>query len=109
LHLISIFVTAFVLFTVYFLSLSAKSNKKEHLYNVYLKIALITVLIVFLFEAYNSRLNPYYSFGILLVSLLAPYIFNRIRYTIVFSVFVFIASVGVVLLLGDTVYPKMHF
>ena len=109
LHLISIFVTAFVLFTVYFLSLSAKNNKKEHLHSVYLKIALITVLSVFLFEAYNSRLNPYYSFGILLVSLLAPYIFNRIRYTIVFSVFIFLACVGVVLLLGDTIYPKMHF
>ncbi len=108
-HLASTFIVGFVLFTVYFLSLSAKATMKEHLFSLYLKIALITVVAIFLFETYNSQLNPYYIFGIILASTLAPYIFNRIRLTVLYSVAVFIICVGIVLAVDVTFYPKMHF
>jgi len=108
-HFGIVFSLAFSLLILYLLSISAKTNLKEQLYSLYLKIALILILIVFFWEVYNSSLNPFYIFGIILTSLLSPYIFNKTRLTIFFAIAVFCVSIGIVLILETTVYPKIHF
>lgn len=108
-HFGIIFSLAFSMLTLYLLSLSARSRFKEHLFSLYLKIALILVLSVFFLEVYYSKLNPYYIFGIILASLLSPYIFNKIRLTLFFSIAIFCISIGITIILGTTIYPKAHF
>jgi PAS domain S-box-containing protein len=103
------FILGFILLSLYFLSISARTNRKEHLFDLYLKAGLTCVLAVFLLETYSSSLNPYFIFGILLTSTLAPYIFNQIRLTIALAVAIFVISFGITLMLNTTVYPKMYF
>lgn len=108
-HFGIIFTLGFSLLALYLLSLSSKTNHKEHFFSLYLKIALLMVISVFFWETYNSGLNPYYSFGIILSSTLSPYIFNKIRLTVVFGIAIFCLSILVTIIIGPTVYPKVHF
>ncbi len=103
------FSLGFALLALYFLSLVARTTMKEHLFSVYLKIGLIVVLFVFFWETYYSSLNPYFIFGILLTSTMAPYIFNRIILTVALAIAVFILALSITFMLDSTVYPKMHF
>lgn len=108
-HFAIIFTLAFCMLALYILSLSSKSNSKEHLFSLYLKIALLLVLSVFLWETYNSGLHPYYIIAIILSSSLSPYILNKISFTFVFAIILFCVSIGITLITEITVYPKAHF
>lgn len=103
------FSLGFVLLSLYFLSLVSRSNQKEHLFGLFLKIAMVLDLIVLFWETYYTSLHPYFIFGILLTSTLIPYVFNRVMLSIVFTITLFIVAVGITLMLNTTVYPKMHF
>lgn len=108
-HFGIIFSFAFSMLSLYLLSLSARSKKNEHFFSFYLKIALIIVISVFFIEAYYSRLNPYHTFGIILASIFVPYVFNKIRLTVFFSIAMFCVSIGITIIIGASVYPKIHF
>ena len=103
------FSLGFALLSLYFLSLVARTTMKEHLFGVYLKIGLIIVLFGFFWETYFSSLNPYFIFGILLTSTMAPYIFNRVLLTVVLAIAIFVVALSITFMLDATVYPKMHF
>jgi len=108
-HLGVAFALGFTLLALYFLSIVARTNRKEHLFDVYLKICWILILSVFLWCTYQSALNPYYIFAVLLTATLAPYIFNRIKLTVVLAIAIFVIAIGISLLLNITVFPKLHF
>ena len=103
------FSIGFTLLSLYLLSIVARTTMKEHLFGVYLKIGLIIVLFGFFWETYYSSLNPYFIFGILLTSTMAPYIFNRIILTVVLAIAIFVVALSITFILDATVYPKMHF
>lgn len=103
------FSTGFALLSLYFLALIARTTMKEHLFGVYLKIGLIIVLFAFFWETYYSSLNPYFIFGILLISTMAPYIFNRKILTIVLAIAIFVVALSITFMLDETTYPKMLF
>lgn len=103
------FSLGFALLTLYFLSLVARTTMKEHLFGYYLKIGLSLVLLCFFWEAYRSSLNPYFIFGILLTSTMAPYIFNRIILTVGLAIAIFLVALSISFILDVTVYPKFHF
>lgn len=102
-------VLGFVLFTLYFLSMAAKSGRKEYLNNLYLLTALFLIMANYLWEVYASALHPYYIIGVVLIASIAPYILNMIKTTVIFSIIILSISICYVSILNTTVYPKSYF
>ncbi len=102
-------VMGFVLLSLYFLSLAAKSSKKQYLYDVYLKTALFIVMANYLWEVYASALHPFNIIGVILISMLAPYILSKIKTTVIFALVLLSIAVCYVSVLNTTVYPKAYF
>jgi PAS domain S-box-containing protein len=99
----------FALLLLYFLSLAAKANRKEHLYDVYLKSGLFIVAGNYLWETYASALHPYYIIGMVLIGMIVPYILSKVKTTVIFSIVVLVISICYVSILNTTVYPKSYF
>lgn len=99
----------FALFSLYLMSLSARYNNKERLFNHYLLIALLLVIGHFFFELYMSNLHPYHTIGIVLTSIIAPYIISKVKPTIIFSIIVFACGIIISLLIENPTYPKLYF
>lgn len=109
LHLETTLAVSFVLLTLYLLSLSARTNKQEYLYQYYLIIALIVVITHFYYELYLSNLHPYHIIGIVITSTVVPFILNRTRSVIIFAILILALSSIIALLVHDPVYPKSYF
>ncbi|MDX2360478.1 MAG: PAS domain S-box protein [Crocinitomicaceae bacterium] len=99
----------FILFTLYFLSLSAKNTNKTHLYDTYLKIGFILVMADYMWEVYASHLHPFNIIGVVLISMMAPYILSKIKSTIIFALVILSIAICFVSILDDTIYPKTYF
>ncbi len=99
----------FLLLTLYFFSLTSKSNNRQHMFDVYLKLGLLIVIGNFMWEVYASALHPFYIIGVVLISTMVPYILSTIKTTIIFSIIMLSISICYVSILDDTVYPKLYF
>lgn len=99
----------FLLLVLLMLSLNAKSTKREHLYDRYLKLGFIIVIANFMWEVYSSDLHPFNIIGVVLVSTMAPYVFLKVRPTVVYAVIILSVSIAFVGILDATVYPKLYF
>lgn len=102
-------ILGFALLTLYFLSLAAKSSRKEYLYDIYLKSGLIIVTGNYLWEIYATQLHPFNIVALVLVSMIAPYILSKIKSTVIFSIVILSISICYVSILNDTIYPKSYF
>ena len=102
-------ILGFALLTLYFLSLAAKSSKKEYLYDIYLKSGLFIVVANYLWEMYTTSLHPFNVIALVLVSMIAPYILSKIKATVIFSVVILSICICYVSILNDTIYPKSYF
>lgn len=101
--------TAFMLLALYFLSLQARSRKKNYLFKNYLTAGFLIVMSNFLWEVYTSQLHPFFIIGVALIGMIIPFVINKVRQTIVISIIIFFASICFTLVLEDTVYPKYFF
>ena len=99
----------FILLTLYFLSLTSKSNNRQDMFDIYLKLGLFVVMANFMWEVYASKLHPFNIIGVVLISTIAPYIVSKIKSTIIFALILLSISVCFVSILDDTVYPKTYF
>lgn len=109
LHLGTSLAASFALLTIYFLSLSSKKSKQEYLYQRYLVIALSIIMTQFFYELYLSRLHAFHILGIVITSMVVPFILNKIRSTIIFSLLILALSVIMALIIREPVYPKSYF
>lgn len=101
--------TAFILLTLYFLTLAAKKKKKNYLFKRYLTTGFLVVMANFLWEVYSSGLHPFFIIGVALIGMVIPFVINKVRNTIIISLIIFFISVCYALILNDTVYPKWYF
>lgn len=109
LHLAMSLLVGFVLLTLFFLSLTARKNGNEHMFNYYLIIGLAVVVLHFFYEIYMSNLHPFHIIGVILTCMMVPYILGKIKSTIVFSMAILTASVICMVLINDPVYSKTYF
>ena len=101
--------TAFILLTLYIFTLAARKKKKNSLFKIYLTIGFLVVMFNFLWEVYASNLHPFYIIGVALVAMIIPFVINKVRNTMIFSLIIFFISLCFVLLLNETLYPKWYF
>ncbi len=102
-------VMGFILLTLYFLSLTSKSNNRHDMFDTYLKLALIIVMANFVWETYDSKLHPFNIIATVLVSTMVPYVMSKIKSTVIFALAILSISICFVSILGTTVYPKTYF
>lgn len=98
-----------VLTSLYLMSLSSRSNGQEKYFTYYLMIALISVVGHFFYELYMSNLHPYHIIGIMLSSIIAPYIISKMKPTLIFSIIVFAFGIVCTIIIKHPVYPKIYF
>lgn len=100
-------IVGFILFSLYFFSLA--SRNRNHLYDLYLKIGFVVVTCQYMWEVYDSNLHPFNVIGVVIISMIAPYILNKIKWTVIFALILLSISICFVSILDDTVYPKSYF
>lgn len=104
-----IFTVAFVMTTLYFISLSAKNNGMQHLFKYLLTIGVYVIVLHFFWEIYNSNLHPFHYVGVILTISVAPFVLNRVVNTVTFGIVVFLLSILCVIFIEDPVYSKINF
>jgi PAS domain S-box-containing protein len=102
--------TSFMLLSLFLLSLSSKSNGTEKQYfNTLLMIGLIIVQVHFLYELFVSDLHPFHIIGIVLVSMIVPYVLTELKQTVIYSILLLAVSLIFIKLIEHAVYSKVYF
>lgn len=102
--------TSVVLLSLFLLSLSSKANGTEkQYYNVLLVLALTVAQLHFLYELYVSHIHPFHLIGIILVSMVAPYVLKDLKQTVIYSIILLAISLAFVQLITNPVYSKVYF
>jgi PAS domain S-box-containing protein len=109
LHLGLTMAIGFILLLLFFFALQTRKTGAEKQNQIYLISALCLVTLHFYYEIYLSNLHPFHIIGVVLTSMVAPYILNRVRHTVFFALGLLFLSAICVAVLNDTVYPKVHF
>lgn len=99
----------FALLLLYFLSLAAKSSRKEYLFDVYLRSGLFIVAGNYIWETYISALHPFNIIALALISMMVPYILSTIKATVIYSIVILVISICFVSIINTSVYPKTYF
>lgn len=99
----------FILFALYFFSLASRSKNRDYLFDIYLKIAFIVVIGEYLWEVYTSNLHPFNIIGVAIISMITPYVLNKIKFSVIYALILMSIAICFVSLLEETVYPKSYF
>lgn len=99
----------FVLFSLYLMSLTSRKHHNEHQYKHFLIIGFVVIVIHFFWEIYMSGLHPFHLIGLVLVTMVGPYILGNIRSSIIFSLIILIMASFCVIYVENPVYPKPYF
>lgn len=99
----------FILFSLYFFSLASRTRNRNYLFDIYLKIGFVVIICQYMWEVYSTNLHPFNVIGVVIVSMIAPYILNKIKWTVIFALILLSISIGFVSILDETVYPKSYF
>lgn len=84
-------IVGFILLSLYFVSINNKINRNIRWLKQNLVLAFTVLLGYCMFMLYENNLHPYYAFAIFLITSVTPFIFNNIRYAIIFGIcFVFL-------------------
>ncbi len=110
LHIGASLLTSFGFLTLYLLALSSKANGTEKsYYNTLLLIGLLLAQGHFFYELYLSDLHPFHLIGIILVSMIVPYVLRNLKQTIIYSIVLLAISLIYVQIIKDPVYSKVYF
>jgi len=101
-------VCGFILLCLYLLSLTIERQKGIY-YKYLLIIGFVTVLAQNMLDGYFSGLHPFYVIAILITNSLAPFIFERIKPMIIYSIIFLLVNCIFVLLLENPLYNKTLF
>lgn len=100
---------AFILSTLYVISLSAKKNGSQHIFKHLLSIGIYVIVLHFFWEIYDSNLHPFHYVGVVLTASVAPFLLNRVVNTVIFGIVVFLMSILCVFFIEDPIYSKINF
>lgn len=102
--------TSTVLLSLFLLSLSSKaSGTEKQYYNNLLLLALIVAQTHFFYELFVSRIHPFHVIGIIMVSMVVPYILKNLKQTVIYSIILLAISLIFVQVISNTVYSKVYF
>jgi PAS domain S-box-containing protein len=91
------------------LILGFTKKKLQHIRKFLLHFALISISIFCYISTYLTEIHPFYLVVLILCSSLTPFVLNKIREVIVFSVFNLIAAVSIVYLSENAKYDEILF
>jgi PAS domain S-box-containing protein len=97
------------LILLYFLSLKALKTGNLSVQRYYLVIGYCLVMGHNVMNVYLSNLHPYFALGIVLVSMLTPFVFEKIKSIIFYSISLLTLSGLSILYLQDPLYDKFLF
>lgn len=98
-----------ILLSLYLLSLSAKNNRRTENYKFLLTIAFIVVILQNLVDTFTSGLHPFFILAIIITNALTPFIFERIKWVLTYSILLLLTGCLFVLNLDDTIYNEFLF
>lgn len=96
-----------LLLTLFIVSLLQSGYRRFHRF--LLPVGLLIVVSQSYLGAYLSGIHPFYVIIIALTNTLTPFIFNKIRDVILFSIFHLLCTCSILLLLEDTIYNELLF
>ncbi|MDG1333064.1 MAG: PAS domain S-box protein [Crocinitomicaceae bacterium] len=104
-----IFAVAFIMTTLYFISLWAKKNGMQHLYKYLLSIGIYVIALQFFWESYETNLHPFHLMGVILTTSVAPFLLNRIANTVTFGIVVFLLAILCIIFVDDPIYSRINY
>lgn len=99
----------FFLFALFLFAQSAKSNERQTQFNPLLALTFALILGHNFIGLYLSNIQPFYLLAVVLVFSTAPFIFNRIKTILVFTLFYVLISFIIALLIDTPQYSKPLF
>jgi PAS domain S-box-containing protein len=96
-----------ILFLLCLISIS--KNSFQSLKKYLLQIALFSILIHSYLSSYLSNIHPIYIIVISLCTALTPFILNKVKEVILFSVFHIFSAISIVFLISEPVYNEILF
>ncbi|GAB5416443.1 MAG: hypothetical protein Crog4KO_09700 [Crocinitomicaceae bacterium] len=100
--------TLVILIGLFFLSRSLMINNRKHLLNRILIIAISVVLLHLMYESYVTNLHPFHMLGITLTCMLVPFFIHGIRSMIIFTSFLTVGAIILMIAVEQPVYPKPY-
>ncbi len=101
--------SGFILLGLYFISLSTKNNDKPFTYKLLLIGGFGVVMLHNLLDVYTSNLEPFFIFAVILINSLSPFIFEKVKSIITYSMIFILLNSLIMLQLENTVYNKTLF
>ncbi|MEY3238072.1 MAG: hypothetical protein RI883_2173 [Bacteroidota bacterium] len=102
-------ISGFIMLALYLFSLTLKKNNKVHLYPYVLTTGFIVTISHNLFDVFATSLHPFYIIAIALINSLAPYIFERVKPVIIYSLIFILINVLISMQIDIVVYNKILF
>lgn len=101
--------SGFIMLSLYLLSLSAKNNHKTENYKFLLTAAFTVVIIQNLIDIYYSNLHPFFILAIVIANALSPFVFERIKWVLIYSTLLVLTGCLFVITLENTIYNEFLF
>jgi PAS domain S-box-containing protein len=98
-----------IMLSLYLLSLSAKNNHRTENYKFLLTSAFAVVILQNLINTYQSNLHPFYILAIIITNALTPFIFERIKWVLTYTILLVLTGCLFVLILDNTIYNEFLF
>lgn len=109
LHLGLVLAMEFCLLALFFLSKSVIGTSNEYLLSRFLIIGVGIIMLHGYYEMYLSNLHPFHIIGIVLTTMVTPFFLHRIKSMIIFTSLILIATMIMVIIVENEVYPKSYF
>jgi PAS domain S-box-containing protein len=109
LHLGLVLPMEFLLLGLYFLSKSVIGSPNERLLNPLLLIGVGIIMLHGYVEMYLSHLHPFHIIGLVLTTMVTPFFLHRIKSMIIFTSIILMATMIMVVIIENEVYPKSYF
>jgi PAS domain S-box-containing protein len=109
LHLGLVLTMEFILLGLYFLSKSVIGTPNERLLSPLLIIGVAIIMLEAYIEMYLSNLHPYHIIGLVLTTSVTPFFLHRIKSMIIFTSVLLMATMIMVVIVENEVYPKSYF
>lgn len=109
LHIGSVLIMEFCLLILYFLAKSVIGTSNEYQLSRFLMISVGVVMIHSYFELYVSGIHPFHIIAIILATMVTPFFLHQIKSMVIFSSLILLATMIIVVLVDNEVYPKSYF
>ncbi|NRA13652.1 MAG: PAS domain S-box protein [Crocinitomicaceae bacterium] len=109
LHLGLVLTMEFLLLGLYFLSKSVIGSANERLINPLLLVGVAIILLHGYIEMYISHLHPFHIIGLVLTTMVTPFFLHRIKSMIIFTSLLLMATMIMVVIIENEIYPKSYF